>query len=83
MLALLTRRRRFSGLAEQEILAVSSDENDGRIYNTLAIAVVFVELWSIACNRSRYRDMPFLRAALQVMPKGAPVLAAGIVSSWG
>ncbi|MDX2259339.1 MAG: ferritin family protein [Hyphomicrobiaceae bacterium] len=45
---------------------------------TLAIAIVFVELWAIAWIQNRYMQTPFARAALQVVLGGALVLAAGI-----
>ncbi len=50
---------------------------------TLAIAVVFVELWAIAWIQNRYMETPFLRAALQVVLGGALVLAAGILIGGG
>lgn len=50
---------------------------------TLAIAVVFVELWAIAWIQNRYMETPFLRAVLQVVLGGALVLAAGILIGGG
>ncbi len=44
---------------------------------TIAIAVVFVELWAIAWIQNRYMETPFVRAALQVVLGGALVFAAG------
>jgi rubrerythrin len=46
---------------------------------TIALAVVFVELWVIAWIQNRYMETPFLRAALQVVLGGSLVLAAGIL----
>jgi erythrin-vacuolar iron transport family protein len=50
---------------------------------TIAIAVVFVELWAIAWIQNRYMETPFFRAALQVVLGGALVLAAGILIGSG
>ncbi len=44
---------------------------------TLAMVVVFFELWAIAWIQNKYMDTPFLRAALQVVVGGALVFAAG------
>ena len=41
---------------------------------TLAIAVVFVELWAIAFIQNRFMDTPFWRAAFQVVLGGSLVL---------
>ena len=46
---------------------------------SIAIAVVFVELWAIAYIQKRFMDTPFWRATLQVVVGGALVLAAGIL----
>jgi rubrerythrin len=46
---------------------------------TIAIIVVFFELWAIAWIQNRYMDTPFLRAAFQVVLGGALVFAAGIL----
>ncbi len=46
---------------------------------TIAMIVVFIELWSIAWIQNRYMDTPFLRAAFQVVLGGALVFAAGII----
>ncbi|MFT7027506.1 MAG: rubrerythrin [Paracoccaceae bacterium] len=46
---------------------------------SIALAVVFVELWAIAWIQNRYMDTPFARAAFQVVLGGALVLAAGIL----
>jgi rubrerythrin len=45
----------------------------------LAMAIVFVELWTIAWIQNRYMDTPFWRAALQVVVGGALVFGAGIL----
>jgi rubrerythrin len=50
---------------------------------SIAIAVVFVELWAIAWIQNRYMETPFLRAALQVVLGGALVLAAGMLIGGG
>ena len=44
---------------------------------TIAIAVVFVELWAIVWIQMRFMETPFLRATLQVVIGGALVFAAG------
>jgi rubrerythrin len=46
---------------------------------TLAIAVVFLELWAITWIQHRYMETPWFRAALQVVVGGSLVLAAGIL----
>ena len=50
---------------------------------TIAMVVVFVELWAIAWIQNRYMETPFLRAALQVVVGGALVFAAGAVIGGG
>ena len=50
---------------------------------TIAIIVVFVELWAIAWIQNRYMETPFFRAALQVVFGGALVLAAGVLIGSG
>ena len=50
---------------------------------TIAIIVVFFELWAIAWIQNRYMETPFFRAALQVVLGGALVLAAGILIGSG
>lgn len=52
---------------------------DFQIATTLAIAIVFVELWAIAWIQKRWMDTPFLRAALQVVLGGSLVFGAGIL----
>jgi erythrin-vacuolar iron transport family protein len=46
---------------------------------TIAMIVVFIELWAIAWVQNRYMETPFLRAALQVVVGGALVFASGIL----
>ncbi len=46
---------------------------------TIAIAVVFVELWIIAGIRARFMDTKFFRAALEVVVGGLIVFAVGIL----
>lgn len=46
---------------------------------TVAIAVVFVELWAIAWIQKRYMETPWSRAIFQVVLGGSLVLAAGIL----
>ena len=50
---------------------------------SIAIVVVFVELWAIAWIQNRYMETPFLRAALQVVLGGALVFAAGALIGGG
>ncbi len=50
---------------------------------TLALAVVFVELWAIAWIQNRWMQTPFWRAALQVVVGGGLVLAAGVLIGSG
>lgn len=46
---------------------------------TIAIIVVFIELWVIAWIRARYMDTKFLRAAFEVVVGGFIVFLAGIL----
>ena len=50
---------------------------------TIAMVVVFVELWAIAWIQNRYMETPFLRAALQVVVGGGLVFAAGALIGGG
>ncbi len=50
---------------------------------TIAVIVVFIELWAIAWIQNRFMETPFFRAALQVVVGGALVLAAGILIGSG
>ena len=56
---------------------------DFRTATTIAIGVVFVELWAIAWIQNRFMETPFLRAALQVVLGGALVFAAGVLIGGG
>ncbi|MDP3254475.1 iron exporter MbfA [Bosea sp. (in: a-proteobacteria)] len=46
---------------------------------TVALIVVFVELWAIVWIQNRFMETPFLRAAFQIVLGGGLVLAAGIL----
>lgn len=50
---------------------------------TVAILVVFVELWAIAWIQNRFMETPMLRAAFQVVLSGALVFAAGVLIGSG
>ena len=50
---------------------------------TIALIVVFVELWAIAWIQNKYMETPFFRATLQVVLGGALVLAAGVLIGSG
>ena len=50
---------------------------------TIAVLVVFVELWAIAWIQNRYMETPFWRATLQVVLGGSLVLAAGVLIGSG
>ena len=50
---------------------------------SIAMVVVFVELWAIAWIQNRFMETPFLRAALQVVVGGALVFAAGVLIGGG
>ena len=50
---------------------------------SIAIVVVFVELWAIAWIQNKFMETPFIRAALQVVLGGALVLAAGVLIGGG
>ncbi len=50
---------------------------------TIAVIVVFFELWAIAWIQKKYMETPFLRAALQVVLGGALVFAAGALIGAG
>jgi hypothetical protein len=50
---------------------------------SVAMVVVFVELWAIAWIQNRYMHTPFLRAAFQVVVGGALVFAAGVLIGSG
>ncbi len=46
---------------------------------SVAIAVVFIELWAITWIQHRYMETPWLRASFQVVLGGALVFAAGVL----
>lgn len=50
---------------------------------TIAILVVFIELWAIAWIQNRFMETPFLRAAFQVVLGGALVFSAGVLIGGG
>jgi len=50
---------------------------------TIALIVVFIELWAIAWIQNRFMDTPFMRAAFQVVLGGALVFAAGALIGSG
>lgn len=50
---------------------------------TLAVLVVFVELWAIAWIQNRFMQTPFWRAAMQVVLGGGLVLGAGVLIGSG
>lgn len=50
---------------------------------TIAIIVVFVELWAIVWIQNRFMHTPFLRATFQVVLGGALVFAAGALIGAG
>lgn len=50
---------------------------------TIALIVVFIELWAIAWIQQRWMQTPFWRAALQVVVGGGLVLAAGVLIGSG
>ncbi len=50
---------------------------------TIAIVVVFVELWAIAWIQNHFLKTPFFRAVLQVVCGGALVFAAGVLIGGG
>lgn len=52
---------------------------DFKTATTVAIAIVFVELWAITWIQHRYMETPWGRAMFQVLLGGSLVLAAGIL----
>ena len=52
---------------------------DFQLATTIAILLVFVELWAIAWIQNKFMETPFFRAAFQVVLGGALVFAAGIL----
>jgi len=56
---------------------------DFSLATSIAILVVFVELWAIVWIQNRYMQTPFLRATFQVVLGGALVFAAGALIGSG
>lgn len=56
---------------------------DFTLATTIAIVVVFIELWAIVWIQQRFMETPFLRAAFQVVLGGGLVLAAGMLIGAG
>ena len=52
---------------------------DFNLATTIAILIVFVELWAITWIQNRYMETPMMRAAFQVVLGGALVFAAGVL----
>lgn len=50
---------------------------------SVAMIVVFIELWAIAWIQNKFMETPFLRAAMQVVLGGALVFAAGVLIGGG
>ncbi len=50
---------------------------------SIAVVVVFIELWAIAWIQNRFMETPFIRAALQVVLGGVLVFAAGVLIGGG
>lgn len=50
---------------------------------SIAIVVVFIELWAIAWIQNKFMETPFIRAAMQVVLGGALVFAAGVLIGGG
>lgn len=56
---------------------------DFTLATTIAIVVVFIELWAIVWIQQRFMETPFLRATFQVVLGGGLVLAAGMLIGAG
>lgn len=56
---------------------------DFKIATSVAIAIVFVELWAITWIQNKYMETPWGRAAFQVILGGTLVFAAGIIIGHG
>ncbi len=50
---------------------------------SIALIVVFIELWAIVWIQNKFMDTPFLRATFQVVLGGALVFAAGAIIGGG
>jgi erythrin-vacuolar iron transport family protein len=53
--------------------------NDFNLATTIAVIVVFIELWAISWIRYKYMDTPFLKAAFQIAVGGFLVFLTGIL----
>ncbi len=53
--------------------------HDFRLATTLAVLLVFCELWAIAYIQNRFMETPFFRSVLQVVLGGGLVLGVGIL----
>ena len=56
---------------------------DFALATSIAILVVFIELWAIVWIQNRFMQTPFLRATFQVVLGGALVFAAGALIGSG
>lgn len=56
---------------------------DFKIATTVAIFIVFIELWAITWIQNKYMDTPWGRAMFQVLLGGSLVFAAGILIGHG
>ena len=52
---------------------------DFKVATTIAIIIVFIELWAISWIRNKYMDTPFLKAAFQIVVGGFLVFLTGIL----
>ena len=52
---------------------------DFKLATSVAIVIVFIELWAISWIRYKYMDTPFLKAAFQIAAGGFLVFATGIL----
>jgi len=50
---------------------------------SIAVIVVFIELWAIAWIQNRYMQTPFMKAVFQVVLGGGLVFAAGALIGSG
>ena len=50
---------------------------------TIAVIIVFLELWAIAWIQNRFMEVPFMRAVTQVVLGGGLVFAAGVLIGGG
>ncbi len=54
-----------------------------KVATTVAIVIVFIELWAITWIQKKYMDTPWSRAMFQVLLGGSLVFAAGILIGHG